>query len=85
MWSNLLKFKSSIRMGKKRDLSDFEYGLIVGGRGVISDIAKLGFTGNGAAKRNYLVSSREWVRPLPPHWWGGGGYFLGTLLGLTTK
>ncbi len=27
---DLLKFKPSIRMGKKRDLSDFECGMVVG-------------------------------------------------------
>lgn len=32
MWSNLLTFKSSIRMGKKGVLSDFECGLIFGSR-----------------------------------------------------
>ena len=29
---NLLKFKQSIRMGKKGDLSDFECGMVVGAR-----------------------------------------------------
>ena len=29
---NLLKFKPSIRMGKKGDLSDFECGVVVGAR-----------------------------------------------------
>ncbi len=32
---DLLKFKPSIRMGKKGDLSDFERGMVVGADGLI--------------------------------------------------
>ena len=45
---NLLKFKSSIRMGKKGDLSDFERGIVVGARQAGLSISKtadlLGFS-----------------------------------------
>ncbi len=32
---DLLKFKPSIRMGKKGDLSDFERGMVVGADGLL--------------------------------------------------
>ncbi len=45
---NLLKFKPSIRMGKKGDLSDFEHGMVVGTRRAGLSISKtvdlLGFS-----------------------------------------
>ncbi len=37
---DLLKFKPSIRMGKKRDLSDFERGMVVGARRASLSILK---------------------------------------------
>ncbi len=37
---DLLKFKSSIRMGKKGDLSDFERGMVVGARRAGLSISK---------------------------------------------
>ena len=63
-----LKFKPSIRMGKKRDLSDFERGMVVGARRAGLSISKtadllgfspqpsLGFTENGPNKRTDPVS-----------------------------
>ncbi len=46
----LLKFKPSIRMGKKGDLSDFERGMVVGARWAGMSISKtanlLGFSPN---------------------------------------
>ncbi len=44
-----MKFKLSIRMGKKGDLSDFEHGMFVG--------ARESGTENGAKNRKYPVSS----------------------------
>ncbi len=45
---NLLKYKLSIRMGKKGDLSDFERGMVVGARRAGRSISKtadlLGFS-----------------------------------------
>ncbi len=45
---NVLKFKPSIRMGKKGDLSDFERGMVVGARRAGLSISKtvdlLGFS-----------------------------------------
>ncbi len=47
---DLLKFKPSIRMGKKGDLSDFECGMVVGARRAGLSISKtadlLGFSHN---------------------------------------
>ncbi len=66
---DLLKFKPSIRTGKKGDLSDFERGMVVGGRRLVWVFHKLliywdfhtqpslGFTENGLKKRKYPVSS----------------------------
>ncbi len=63
-----LKFKLSIRMGKKGDLSDFERGMVVGARWLVWVFQKLliywdfhtqpslGFTENGPKKRKYPVS-----------------------------
>ncbi len=66
----MLKFKPSIRMGKKADLSDFERVMVVGVRRGWSEYFKkiliywdfhaqpsLGFTENGPKKRKYSVSS----------------------------
>ncbi len=48
MWSRLLRFKPSVRMGKKGDLSDFERGMVVGARRTGLSISKtadlLGFS-----------------------------------------
>ena len=63
----MLKFKPSIRMGKKGDLSDFERGMVVGARRAGLSIKlliywdfhaqpSLGFTENGPNKRTYPVS-----------------------------
>ncbi len=56
---DLLKFKPSIRMGKKGDLSDFERGMVVGARRAGLSISKtadlLGFS-HTTISRNY----REW-------------------------
>ncbi len=64
----MLKFKPSIRTGKKEDLRDFERGMVVGARGAGLSISKLliywdfhtqpslGFTENGPKKRKYPVS-----------------------------
>ncbi len=47
-WRRLLKFKPSIKMGKKGDLSDFEHGMVVGARRAGLSISKtadlLGFS-----------------------------------------
>ena len=56
---DLLKFKPSIRMGKKDDLSDFEHDMVVGARRVglsISDTADLLGFSHTAISRVY----REW-------------------------
>ncbi len=57
---DLLKFKPSIRMGKKGYLSDFKHGMVVGARRAGLSISKtqlsLGFTENGPEKRKYPVS-----------------------------
>ncbi len=65
---DLLKFKPSIRMGKKGDLSDFECGMVVGTDGLVWVFQKLliywdfhaqpslGFTENCPKKRKYTVS-----------------------------
>ncbi len=65
---DLLKFKPSIRMGKKGDLSDFEWGMVVGVRRAGLSISKtadlLGFSRTiisrvykeGPKKRKYPVS-----------------------------
>ncbi len=66
-WSDLLKFKPSIRTGKKGDLSDFERGMVVGARRAGLSISKtadllihtqpsLEFTENGPKNRKYPVS-----------------------------
>ncbi len=59
-------------MGKKRDLSDFERGMVVGARRAALSISQtadllgfhtqpsLGFTENGPKKRKYPVSG-EWA------------------------
>ncbi len=59
----MLKFKPSIRTGKKGDLSDFERGMFVGARRagllIYWDFhaqAYLGFIENGLKKRKYPVS-----------------------------
>ncbi len=64
---NLLKFKPSIRKGKKEDLSNFERGMVVGARRLVWVFQKLliywdfhtqpslEFTENGLKKRKYLV------------------------------
>ncbi len=64
----MLKFKPSIRMGKKGDLSDFERGMVVGARRLVWVFKtlliywdfqvppSLGFTENGPKKRKYPVS-----------------------------
>ncbi len=65
---DLLKFKLSIRTGKKGDLSDFEHGMVVGADGLVwvfqtlliywdfHTQPSLGFTENGPKKRKYPVS-----------------------------
>ncbi len=65
---DFLKFKPSKRMGKKGDLSDYERGMVVGGRWAGLNFSKtadllgfsrtttLGFTENGPKKRKYPVS-----------------------------
>ncbi len=76
-WRRLLKFKPSIRTGKKGDLSDFERGMVVGGLS-ISETAdllgfshtqpSLGFTENGPKKRKYpnIRAAVVWTK-MP--WW----------------
>lgn len=66
MWSNLLTFKSSIRMGEKGVLSDFECGLIVGSRWAdlsISDTADLGFTGIVQKGENFQSAAENRQTP----------------------
>ncbi len=66
-WRDLLKFKPSIRTGKKGDLRDFERGMVVGARLVwvfqklliywdFHAQPSLEFTENGLKKRKYPVS-----------------------------
>ncbi len=52
---HLLKFKPSIRMGKKGDLSDFERGMVFGARRALSKYPVSG----SCVDRNALLMSEE--------------------------
>ncbi len=56
---NLLKFKPSIRMGKKGDLSDFEHGMVVGARQAGLSISKITDLLEFSRRTNSRVY-REW-------------------------
>ncbi len=57
---DLLKFKPSIRMGKKGDLSDFERGMVVGARWVGLSISKTADL-QGFSRTTISRVYREWL------------------------
>ncbi len=57
---DLLKFKPSVRMGKKGDLSDFERGMFVGARWVGLSISKTADL-QGFSRTTISRVYREWL------------------------